>query len=228
MPSNPTIAWRAKFPGKALGGIAATTKFVIASGRDVTDTTDTFRCYNADTGAEVWVVYHPAPAKLDFGSSPRATPLIDGDHVFLYGASGHLQCVELATGVVVWEKELKDEFLPAEPPTWGYCGSPLMADRKLVVSVGGKDATLVALDPKTGAMIWKGPGDATGYGSFVATTLGGKAQIVGHDRTTLGGWDVATGKRLWTLAPTHPKDFNVPTPIVYRGQLIVATENNGT
>jgi outer membrane protein assembly factor BamB len=228
LPAKPAIVWRARFPGKALGGVAATTDYVIASGRDLVDTTDIFRCYKADTGAEAWVVYHPAPDKLDFGSSPRATPLIDGDSAYLQGASGHLRCVELVTGATVWEKELKDNFPPAEPPTWGYCGSPLIADGKLIVSVGGKDATLVAFDPKTGAVIWKGSGDATGYGSFVAAELGGRLQIVGHDQTTLGGWDAATGKRLWTLKPPRPSDFNVPTPVIDHGRVVVSTENNGT
>ena len=228
LPAKPTILWRARFAGKALGGVAATAGYVIASGRDVSDTSDVFRCYKASSGAEAWVVYHPSPAKLDFGSSPRATPLIAGNQVFLLGASGYLQCVELATGSVVWDKELKDDFPPSEPPTWGYCGSPLIVDGKLIVSVGGRDATLIALEPKTGAVVWKGMGNATGYGSFISAELGGKAQIVGHDRTTLGGWETSTGKRLWTLTPPRPKDFNVPTPIVYRGRLIVATENNGT
>ena len=222
------IVWHARFAGKGLGGVAATSDYVIASGRDGADTTDIFRCYKAGTGAEAWVVYHPAPAKLDFGSSPRATPLIYADHAFLLGASGYLQCVELATGVVVWDKEIKDEFPPAEAPTWGYCGSPLIADGKLIVNVGGKDAALVALDPKTGSVIWKGTGDAIGYGSFIAAELGGRLQIVGHDETTLGGWEAATGKRLWTLTPPHGKDFNVPTPIVFEGRIIVSSENNGT
>ena len=208
--------------------MAATAEYVIASGRDIADTTDIFRCYKADTGVEAWAIYHPAPGKLDFGSTPRATPLIHEGHVFLLGAFGHLQCAELATGTVVWEKEIKDEFPPAAAPTWGYCGSPLIADGKLIVSAGAQGATLVALDPKTGALVWKGAGDATGYGSFVAAELGGKLQIVGHDATTLGGWDLATGKRLWTMTPSRPKDFNVPTPIIFDGQLVVTTENNGT
>jgi outer membrane protein assembly factor BamB len=228
LPDKPNIVWRARFAGKALGGVAATDGYIIASGRDIADTSDIFRCYKADTGAEVWTVYHLAPGKLDFGSSPRATPLIQDGHVFLFGAFGHLQCVDLATGAVVWEKEIKDEFPPAEAPTWGYCGSPLIVGGRLIVSAGAHDATLAALDPKTGACLWKGAGDATGYGSFIAAELGGKVQIVGHDKTTLGGWDAGTGHRLWTLTPPRPKDFNVPTPIVYNGQIIVATENNGT
>ena len=42
-----------------------------------------------------------------------------------------------------------------------------------------------------------------------------------------GGWDARTGRRLWTLVPPHSGDFNVPTPLVHEGRLMVATENNG-
>ena len=66
------------------------------------------------------------------------------------------------------------------------------------------------------------------YASFIVATLGGVRQLVGYDETTLGGWDIATGDRLWTLKPKHDSDFNVPTPVTANGKLIVATENNGT
>ena len=53
-------------------------------------------------------------------------------------------------------------------------------------------------------------------------------QIVGYDEKSLGGWDPATGKRLWTLVPPVHGDFNVPTPIDAGGKLLVSSENNGT
>ncbi len=59
-------------------------------------------------------------------------------------------------------------------------------------------------------------------------TLGGVRQLVGYDRQSLGGWDIATGDRLWTLTPPNDGDFNVPTPVASNGQLLVTTENNGT
>jgi outer membrane protein assembly factor BamB len=108
------------------------------------------------------------------------------------------------------------------------CDSPLIADGKLIVAPGGKDAALVALDPKTGKSLWKSEGKPTGYGSFIAAKLGGVFQIVGHDAETFGGWDGKTGKRLWTVKPDRGGDFNVPTPIALGDKLLVTTENNGT
>ena len=127
-----------------------------------------------------------------------------------------------------WSLNVRDEFDADDVRKWGVCDSPLIVDGKLIVAPGGKDASLVALDPKTGKPVWKSPGNPAGYGSFIAATLGGMLQIVGHDAETLGGWDAKTGKRLWTVKPDRAGDFNVPTPIVVGDMLLVATENNGT
>ncbi|MDA8746542.1 PQQ-binding-like beta-propeller repeat protein, partial [Rubripirellula amarantea] len=136
--------------------------------------------------------------------------------------------VDLATGLVYWQKNIRDEFGATSELVWGTCGSPLIADGKLIVNPGAPDASLVALDPLTGIAAWQTPGETAGYGSLITTTLGGKQQIVGHDRTTLGGWDIQTGTRLWTLKPPRDGDFNVPTPINVDGKLLVTTEGNGT
>src|SRR5207302_1673345 len=63
---------------------------------------------------------------------------------------------------------------------------------------------------------------------LIAATIRGQVQVIGHDAVSLGGWEPATGKRLWTLLPEKPNDFNVPTPIALDDKLLVSTENNGT
>ena len=172
---------------------------------------------------------YPAPGKLDYGATPRATPLIYDGVVYCCGAFGHLHAVNIATGKVVWKHDSVADFAaPISGLSWGLCGSPLLAGGKLIYYPGGPEAAIVALDPKTGAVIWKTPGARPSYGSFIAASLGRVEQLIGHDATTLGGWDVATGKRLWTLTPERPNDFNVPTPVIYDDRLIVSTENNGT
>ncbi len=208
--------------------MAATAEYVLVSDRELNDTLDAFRCLRAADGKEVWSHQTPAVGNLDYGNSPRATPLVHDGHAFLMGAFGDLACVELATGKTKWSLNVRDEFEAKDDRKWGVCDSPLVADGKLVVAPGGKDASLVALDPKTGKVVWKTPGKPMGYGSFIAAKLGGTLQVVGHDAETLGGWDVKTGKRLWSVKPERGGDFNVPTPIVVGDRLLVTTENNGT
>lgn len=212
--------------GPGIGGVAATEKYVVVSDRELDDQFDAFRCLAADTGQELWAHRYPAPGMLDYGNSARATPLLADGRCITLGAHGQLSCLELATGRLLWQLDVKSEFGLVEELKWGLCGSPLLVNGKLIVYAGGPQAAIVALDPATGKALWKTPGNPPGYGSLVVGTLGGKRQLVGHDATTLGGWEISTGKRLWTLEPPIAGDFNVPTPIVWNGQLIVCTENN--
>lgn len=220
--------WKSPLGSLGLGGVAATSEYVLVSERAINNTFDVFKCLKAGTGEEVWAVRHPASGELDYGSSPRTTPLIVGDLVFLYGAFGHLHCVELKSGNILWQLDTRSEFNVQGKLPWGQCGTPLLIDDKLIVMVGGAEASLVALEPRTGKVLWKTPGEPASYGSLNVGTFHGKKQIIGHDVTTLGGWDIATGKRLWTMKPKRDNDYNVPTPIPFGDQLLVTTENNGT
>ena len=186
-----------------------------------------FFCVDALTGKEVWKFQFPAPTKsaLDYGNSPRATPLIADGRVFLLGAFGHLHCLALETGELIWTSNLASEF-DAPRPIWGFAGSPLLVDGKLIVQPGAASAALVALDPENGDVIWETPGHKSAYAALLPVTLAGKTQVVGYDATTLGGWDIATGKRIWELKPEHAGDFNVPSAVLVGDKIFVATESN--
>lgn len=216
-----------QLPHSGLGGIAATESVVVFGDRDVEDFHDVFRCLDTQTGETRWEIKRLAIGALDYGNSPRATPLIDGERVYVLGAFGRLLCIQLSDGKVLWETDLLERFKPSADLPWGYCGSPLLVDGKIIVSPGAADASLVAFDADSGLVRWRTKGDAPGYGSLTVGTLGGRRQIVGHDANSLGGWDIESGDRLWSVKPRSDGDFNVPTPIFHNGKLFVVTENNG-
>ncbi len=228
LPATTTILWTAPLSAPGLGGVAATAQHVIVSDRELNDTIDVWKCLAADTGKVRWSVRNIAPGNLDYGNSPRATPVIHGDRVYLFGAFGHLTCADLATGEIHWETNTTDEYEPETTPKWGTCSTPLVLSDRVIVNPGAKAASLVALDIRSGKQLWKTPGKPAGYGSLIAATIRGQEQIIGHDSESLGGWSPATGERLWTLTPDRANDFNVPTPILVGDKLLVSTENNGT
>jgi len=219
--------WRRPLTGIGLSGVAATQRYVIVADKDKQEKSDIFRCLDADSGEQVWVLTFPAPGEMDFSNSPRATPVIDDGLVYLLGAFGDLHCVKLDSGQVVWRKNIVKDF-GAELVKWGTCATPLIVDDKLIVNPGAKDASLVALDRRSSNVLWRTPGGPAAYSSFIVGTFGNVRQVVGYDADSLGGWDADTGKRLWKLVPPEEGDFNVPTPINVDGKLLVTTENNGT
>lgn len=226
LPAKAEFAWTTPLGGEGVGGIAATPEVVVAGGRDFLDQNDVFAGLDARTGEKLWSLVYPAPGKLDYGNSPRATPFLAGGKAYLFGAQGHLHCVDLKSGEIQWSENLAVKY-GTRPLTWGLTGSPLMVDGRLIVQPGGARAGIVALNPETGDALWESEGHAPGHSSLVPMKVNGTTQLIGYDQKSLGGWDAATGKRLWTLTPPSPGDFNVPTPLVLGERLVVATENNG-
>jgi len=225
--STPKFLWTSPLTSIGLAGIAATEKNVIVADRDPLDQKDIFRCFDAANGAERWCLKYSAPGKLDYGNSPRAAPLIHRSKAYMLGAFGDLHCVDMVDGRVLWKKNIVREY-KANLVTWGMCASPLMVDGKLIVNPGAAEASVVALDGDSGKEVWRCAGAPAAYSSFIVGRFGRIRQIVGYDALSLGGWDIQTGKRLWTLIPPEDGDFNVPTPIALDGRLLVSSENNGT
>jgi outer membrane protein assembly factor BamB len=123
---EPKVLWEVPLAKAGLGGIAATEEYIFFGDRDLDDFQDVYRCLNATTGEQIWEVPQLAIGALDYGNSPRATPVIHGKHVIFFGAFGDLCCVEIASGEVIWHINLRSLFNPEEELPWGYCGSPLL------------------------------------------------------------------------------------------------------
>lgn len=210
-----------------MGGIAVANGFVVVGSRDALDRHDVFQCLAVDDGSIVWQHSYPALGNLDYGNAPRATPLIEGELVYTLGAFGHLCCLELESGIMMWQLNVAKEF-SAPKMIWGHSGSPLLVDGELILQPGGKEASLVALDAETGHVLWKTAGNDASYSSLLLKTVGEQEQVIGYDANSLGGWDVKTGKRLWKLMPPETGDFNVPTAVSVGDRLLVSSENNGT
>ena len=228
LPETPQVVWRRPLSRPGLGGVAATDRYVLVGDRDAANLSDVFHCLDARTGEELWTVMYPAAGDLDYDNAPRATPLVSDGRVFLFGAFGDLTCADLASGDILWQTNVRRQFLAEDELPWGTCSSPLAVDGLVIVNPGAPEASLVAFDQETGDVEWQTPGEPQGYGSLIVATLGGVRQIVGHTATRLCGWDPVTGEKLWELAPEVDGDFNVPTPIVIDGKLLVCTENNGS
>src|SRR5262249_915216 len=94
------------------------------------------------TGKVLWS--SPAgPARGNLG----CTPTVDGERVYALGQQGDLVCVD-TTGKRVWHRNLRKDF-GGVCGGWNYCESPLVDGDRLVVTPGGKSATMVALAKDT-------------------------------------------------------------------------------
>jgi outer membrane protein assembly factor BamB len=222
-----TKRWSFKLPGEGIGGVAATDQFVIVSSRNGADSHDLFFSLDPETGVELWSYSYEAPGSLDYGPSPRATPLICDPYVITLGAFGNLACLDIDTGEPLWTRNLVRDF-QGMLPTWGFCCSPVLLDGQLIVMPGGAATTVVALDLETGDLVWRGSGTKVGYSAPVIRRDADHTDIIGYEQNRLTAWDARTGEVRWSLKPSWKGDFNVPTPLLAGNRLILSTENNGT
>ena len=184
---------------------------------------DYWRCFDATDGTPVWTYEYANAEEMDFGAAPRAAPRIYRGKAYCLNAWGELFCLELAGGNVVWKKHLAREF-QQKTPTWGYTCSPLVADEKLIVNPGGKGGPVAALDLETGNVVWTGEGDGMNYSSFIVGAFGGVEQVVGYDELTAGGWDLKTGRRLWSFEVDSSYGYIAPTPVAVAGKLLLTSD----
>ena len=162
------------------------------------------------------------------GDGPRGTPTIDGDRLYVEGGNGDLTCFEASTGKTLWHVNLKNDF-GGNTPGWGYSESPLVVDNLVIVTPGGKQGTLLALDKSTGKQVWRSEGvtEPAHYASPVVAEIHGVKQIVQFARESVFGVSLADGKHLWRYTAAANGTANCCTPII-DGELVFASSGYGT
>jgi len=66
--------------------------------------------YDLLTGHQIWI--HADKTRYDTvpgGVGPRATPTIRGDRIFSAGSTGMLNCLDLRTGKLIWQRNFVKE-----------------------------------------------------------------------------------------------------------------------
>lgn len=225
LPAKFAPLWQAELPSGGVGGLAANSEFLVVGSRDIADSADVFESYRAKDGTLAWVVAAPDTGSLDYGNSPRATPLLSDGFVVTVGAFGTVQLIDLETGARIWKTHLVRD-LSGKMPDWGYSASPILIGEELLVQPGGRENSLVALDFVTGEVLWKSAGEPAAYASLVLNNRVKPPQLLGMDQQGVCGWTLE-GKLLWKRQPQVRGDFGVPTPIASEFGLVLISENNG-
>jgi len=172
--------------------------------------------YRVSSGEPVWV--HRDAARFyetNGGAGPRATPTLDGGRVYSLGATGILNALDARSGRVVWSRDAA-AATGAPVPIWGFSGSPVVADRLVIVALGG---TLAAFDLATGGPRWQA-GSGDGYSSPHLATIAGVPQILLVGSAGTASVATAGGKPLWSHAWPAGSTVAVQPAVVPDGDLL--------
>ena len=181
-------------------------------------------CYDADSGEPVWV--HTDAARFEeqvSGAGPRATPTFAHGRLYTVGATGLLNCLDAATGALLWQRDIK-EASGARVPMWAFSSSPLVAGDLVIAYAGGAGGKgLLAYRAQTGDLVWSAPAGTSSYSSPQLTALAGVPQCLMLHDSGLTSVELATGKKLWETGVVMKGAPRTGQPRLLAGnQLLVA------
>jgi outer membrane protein assembly factor BamB len=186
-----------------------------AGNRTVLTGQERVRAFDAATGKELWTHAYECALNVSFPNGPRTTPAADAEHVWSLGAEGHLVCLRAKDGSLVWKKELKKEYQREESPFWGYAHHPVIHGDLLYCLPGGEGTTVVALNKRTGAEVWRAlSAKDPGYAPPVVIQRGGRDILLVWHPEALCGLDAATGKVFWSVPFSPGYGMSIMAPAV--------------
>src|SRR6185312_16372686 len=170
---GPKLLWTSEDAGIGYSGPAIVGDRIYTMGAD--EQNDFVIALDATSGKKVWSTPIGPYVKNHFGSGPRGTPTVDGEHLYALSSAGQLACLKADGGEKVWSVNLTgSDGLGGGRPTWNYSESPLVDGEQVVCTPGGAGGSLAALDKKTGKLLWRSTElkDGAGYSSIVPTNVG--------------------------------------------------------
>ncbi|MFN0051174.1 MAG: PQQ-binding-like beta-propeller repeat protein [Planctomycetales bacterium] len=177
------------------------------------------------TGEQLWNCELAPTYQNGYGSGPRGTPTLDEDRLYALGATGELVCLERETGAGVWRKSLTREF-GTKVPQWGLCESVLIDGDRLICTPGGSGATMVALDKRTGDLLWKreaSGNDGPAYASAIAIESHGVRQYVNFTSAGVISLRAEDGLLLWRDDSSANGTANCCAPLFDDGMVFTAS-----
>ena len=181
-------------------------------------------CLDSRTGKFVWntEVFGGTAGNIHTKNSHASpTPLVESNRLYVHFGHQGTACLDL-TGKIIWRNtELK------YPPVHGSGGSPVVVDDALIFSCdGANNPFVVALDKRTGKMLWKTARetDATKKFSFstpLVVTVKGRKQVISPGSNAVCAYDPKTGEEIWRVR--YDGYSVIPRPVSGHGLVYIST-----
>ncbi len=221
-----TVSWRAQV-GIGFSAVAVADGRVYTMGHNGEQGprgaggVETVWCLDAGTGAVIWKDEYPSPLLPNLHEGgPGATPAVADGVVYTLSKDGQAHAYDAVSGARLWTRELMAETGMRRPPEWGFAGSPVVLGELVLAEAG---ATL-ALNRKTGEVIWRSEAYTPAYGSPTVFTQGAK-QFIAALKTE--GLVILDPAKAGATVAFHPWDTsfqtNANTPLAIGDRLFVST-----
>jgi outer membrane protein assembly factor BamB len=222
---GPALLWTARGIGHGYSSAAIAARMIYTTGSIEKDTVIT--ALNMD-GKTQWQVGN-GPAWTGDRPGARATPTIDGNRLYHQSPIGNLVCLDAQTGEKIWGFNTLEKF-KSKTNTWALAESLLIDKDHLICCPGGPQTSMVAVDKKTGSVVWTAPStsELAGYGSPTLAEYQGLRIIITLTAKSIIGVNADTGELLWCVKHESYADENIMMPIFQDGQVFISTLKAGS
>jgi len=167
--AEPEMVWKRMLGTGHAGAVVSNNRVIITHRQGNEIVTEALA---VEDGKALWKHAYPTTYRDSFGfdNGPRAVPCIAAGKVITHGPEGIVQALDFETGALLWSYDTVAE-LQSPQGYFGRACSPLVADGKVLLNAGGKNAQggagIIALDLATGKLLWQATDDEASYSSPV-------------------------------------------------------------
>ena len=219
---EPERLWKTEI-GAGFGGVTVSSGLVYVMDRLKTPKEiERVLCFDAATGKEVWQqIWEVNYGSMDYGTGPRASVNILDGKAYALGATGVALCLDANTGKVLWQVDTV-ETCGAKIPTWGFAASPVVDGNRVLLHVGAKDGSVIALDKNSGKEVWRGGPDRAGYCTPEIITHAGTRQLIAWGPEHVQSLNPDSGAVNWTYPYKITYGVSIAQPLHHDGVLLVS------
>ncbi len=170
------------------------------------DTLDHLTAINPD-GSIKWQVPYGRSWNKSFPDT-RSTPVVEADRIYVQSGTGQVSCINKEDGSTIWEVDV-DKNYQGEYHVWGNSETVLICDDKVIVSPGGHETSVVALNKMTGEEVWKTKslGGPRAYASAAIYEWNGFRYVLAVIGTHLLAIVPETGEIAWSYSYFNPEKW---------------------
>ncbi len=219
---GPPLVWKSKGIGAGYSTLSIVGDRIYTMGEN-NDSSFVY-ALDATDGKKLWSarVGTAGAAGTPAFDGPRSTPTVADGLIVAVGQWGDLVCLD-KEGKELWRKHYTKDF-GGKRPEWGFSESPLIDGDNVIITPGGDEGSIVALNKNTGALVWRSKGftDSPNYSSLIVAEIGGVRQYIQLTPENIVGVAAKDGTVLWRAA-RKGRVAVIPTPIYSDGYVYVTS-----
>lgn len=171
------------------------------------------------------------PKHRTLASSSNASPVTDGEGIFVYFKSGNFAALEF-DGSVRWQINIVERF-GRDQLFWDQGTSPVVTDQHVVMTrMHGGESWIAGFDKQTGEMKWHQPRNYqtphendNGYTTPVVFDHNGTKALLVWGADHLTAHNAANGEVLWSVGGFNPRSIAywpaIASPVIHDNITIV-------